>query len=141
MIVYFLKWNLVQLRKEDTLVYELQAFFLEHDENKINKFNQYLAEKKDHVMPTPAYFRAKFIRWISLCIRQQNDSLSLHFSQTHKKLHILYVITVGSTVSGRPFSYIRQIDNWLCNSMLTDLLEGLLAFITVHGHTILIRRI
>ena len=54
-----------------------------------------------------------------------------------RELQILCVIPVGSTVAERSFSCIRHINNWLHNSILTDLL-GDLAIIAVHGHTIII---
>ena len=69
-------------------------------------------------------------------MRQQHDSLSLNT----RELQILCVVPVGSTVAEKSFFCIRYIDNWLRNSMLTDLLRDF-AIIAVHDHTILIFKI
>ena len=47
------------------------------------------------------------------------------------------VIPVGNSEVERSFSCVRKIDNWLCNSTLTNLLRDL-ANTAVHGRTILV---
>ena len=69
-------------------------------------------------------------------MRQQNDSLSLHFARTPENfVKILCVTHVGSTAIEWSFSCIRQIHDWLRNSILEDLL-GDLAITAMHGHRI-----
>ena len=55
----------------------------------------------------------------------------------HPRTSDTCVVPVGSTVTKKTFVCIRLINNWLCNSMLTDLL-GNLAIIAVHDHAIFI---
>ena len=69
-------------------------------------------------------------------MRQQNDSLSLHFARTPENfLKILCVTHEESTAIEWSFSCIRQIHNWLRNSILEDLL-GDLVITAMHGHRI-----
>ena len=74
-------------------------------------------------------------------MEQQNGLLSVHFFSSSREFLIMLVIPtvipVGSTVGERSFSCVKQIETWLRNSMLTDLL-GDLAIIAIHRHTILI---
>ena len=106
-------------------------FILEHDKHKINVLNQYLKNKWDYVMPPPTYFHGKLIEWRSLCKEQKNDSLSPHIVKIPENFTqnlMLCIFLVGSTMAKKSFSCIRQINNWLRNSMLMDLL-GYLAII------------
>ena len=80
LILYLLKSHSVK-KKGHIINY---ACWSSSDQNKINKHNQCLKEKRYQVMSPPRYFHGKLIRWRSLCMRQQNDSLLLHLAQTPK---------------------------------------------------------
>ena len=115
-------------------------FILKHDQYKISKPNQSLAEKQYHVMLPPAYFHGNLIRWRSPCIGPTKWLTVGTFCSNTQKLLILCVIPkvipVGCSVA-EMFFLVKQIDNWFRNNMLTDLLVDL-AIIAVHRQTILI---
>ena len=58
------------------------------------------------------------------------------FCLNTRELQILSIISVGSTVAERSF-FCNQMDNWLRNSILTELSRNL-AIMAVHDHTIFI---
>ena len=61
------------------------------------------------------------------------------YLDTRELLKILCVFPVGSMEPEKSFSFKIWIHNWLCNSMLIDIL-GYLAVNTMHGSTILISK-
>ena len=83
-------------------------------------------------MLPPAHFHGKLIRKRSLCKSQQNGS-------PENFRYCLCVILVGSTVVERTFLLIRQINSWLRNSMMMDLLRDL-AIIAMHGDAYLFKK-
>ena len=66
-----------------------------------------------------------------------SDNKMIYILFEHSRTSLLSVIPVGSAVAERSFSCTRQFENWLPNSMLTDLL-GNLPIAAARGHTILI---
>ena len=67
-----------------------------------------------------------------------NDSISLYFARTPENLfNLLCVIPLGSPVTERSFSCIRQMHNWFSNGMVADLLSKL-GIIAMHCHIILV---
>ena len=89
---------------------ELCVFNLEHDQNKINKLNQNLKEKWDHVMlpytPMVNWSDEDHFAWENKMIH-----VATFYSNTREN-QILCVIPVESRVTERPFSYIRRINNY-----------------------------
>ena len=116
--------------------YEIYVFILKNDQKKINKLNQYLKEKCDHVMPQPAYFHVKLITWKPFLFHNEKFPIVIYCLNT-QELQILCVISVGSMATESSLSCIRQVDNWYRNSMHADLL-GDLTIIAAQGHTIFI---
>ena len=95
--------------------YELCVFFLEHYQNKLNKLNQCFKKQWYHVIPAPVYVHGKLVA---------------------RKFQILRCRSYMTHGSRKDFLCIRLIKNWLCHSMLMDLLIYL-PITAVHGNTIL----
>ena len=108
---------------------------LKHDQSKINKLNQCLTEKCDHIVPSSAWQIDQMK--IALHATTKWFTIASFCSDTHELVKILCAILIGSTVQERSFSCIWQINDWLSISLLKDQL-GDFAITAVHSHTILI---
>ena len=108
---------------------------LKHDQSKINKLNQCLTEKCDHIVPSSAWQIDQMK--ITLHATTKWFTIASFCSDTHELVKILCAILIGSTVQERSFSCIWQINDWLSISLLKDQL-GDFAITAVHSHTILI---
>ena len=87
-------------------------------------------------MPSSAYFHGMG-NWSDEDHFACHNNTVAKFCMNTEELQIMCIITVRSTVAERSFSFTRQINNWLRNSMLAYLL-GDLPITAVYGSTILI---